>query len=186
MKKMDERNRKLIKNTTFLGIGTICTKGLMFIMTPFFIRWLTQEDYGLFDLLITYISLLIPITTCEIGQAAFRFLMKEEENKGKIISNSIFVFFIGEIISIILVIVISLFYNPIKNIVFSLIVCILAESFNLLLTMIARGKKKLNIYTISNIIYVISMVFFTYVFVYKLKMQLSGIILGYRNWIFNK
>lgn len=176
---MKEKDRKLIKNTLVLGLGTICTKGMMFIMTPFFIRWLTQEDYGTFDLLITYISLLIPLTTCEIGQAAYRFLMKDDENKEKIIKNSLFITLIGAIVSLILIVMISHIYLPIKNIVVTLSIYAISETFNVSLTMIIRGIKKLDTYAIANIIYVITMIISVTICVKVLNLQLNGIIIGY-------
>ena len=176
---MKEKDKKLMKNTLVLGLGTICTKGMMFIMTPFFTRWLTQEEYGTFDLIITYISLLIPLVTCEIGQAAYRFLMKDDENKENIINNTLFITIIGNIISLILILILCNIYLPIKNISVALIVYTISETFNISLTMIIRGVKKLHIYAIANIIYVITMIISVTICVKILKLQLSGIIGGY-------
>ena len=104
------REKKLFKNTIILTIGTICTKGILFIMTPFFTRWLSQEDYGVFDLITTYIALLIPLTSLEIGHASFRLLM-DNRNKENIITSSIFITFISCILSSFLIIIICILYK---------------------------------------------------------------------------
>lgn len=176
---MKERDRRLIKNTTILSIGTICTKGMMFIMTPFFTRWLTQEEYGTFDLIVTYVSLLIPLVTFEIGQAAFRFLMREDENKKEIIGNTFIISIFGTIVSIILIVLIGFFYSPIRHIMDSIILYVIAEVFYLSLTMIMRGIKKLDVYTIANVLYVFIMTLFVFMFVKIMKLNLRGVIFGY-------
>ena len=60
-----------MKNTVILGIGAVFSKGLVFLMIPFFSRWLSVDDYGAFDLYSTYITLLIPFMTLSSGEAIF-------------------------------------------------------------------------------------------------------------------
>ena len=45
----------LAKNTILLGIGVLLAKGLQFVMIPFFSSWLSVDDYGIFDVLCTYV-----------------------------------------------------------------------------------------------------------------------------------
>ena len=47
------------------------------IIIPLLTRWVSQEEYGIFDLMITYVSLLIPFITFNCGEAAFRFLLDD-------------------------------------------------------------------------------------------------------------
>ena len=51
----------LMKNTLLLSMGTFLTKGLSFIMVPFFSKWLSTAEYGSFDLMATYVTLLLPL-----------------------------------------------------------------------------------------------------------------------------
>ena len=76
---MKDRKKSLIKNTTILSFGMLCTKGITFITTPLFTRWLSQVEYGTFDLMVTYITLLIPIVTLSSGEAVFRFILDETD-----------------------------------------------------------------------------------------------------------
>ena len=75
---MKKSNDSLAKNTILLSIGTFMTKGLSFIMVPIFSRWLSTEDYGTFDLLCTYVTLLIPLIGLASNEALFRFSMDEK------------------------------------------------------------------------------------------------------------
>ena len=67
------KKNNLLKNTVLLSIGAILNKGLVFLMIPFFSSWLSTEDYGTFDLITTYITLLIPIIGLSLTESLFRF-----------------------------------------------------------------------------------------------------------------
>lgn len=178
---MKERSASLIRNTTILSFGTVCTKGIMFIMTPLFTRWLTTVDYGTFDLMITYVSLLLPVITLASGEAIFRFILGEEqkENKVHIISSA----FLMDIIGLVFLFLICLVWANMTGVDIYTIVCFLvyfsAEVFYNFCMMILRGEKRLNIYTFGNILFVFGLAFFVTIFVFIAKMGLRGILLGY-------
>ena len=178
---MNKRAKSLLKNTMILGFGTLCTKGIMFFMTPLFTRWLTSSEYGMFDLLITYITLLVPLLTLAIGEAVFRFILeKNDENDERIIlSTTFFLDIIGIIISIVLAILAIIFFNVDKIIAISFISYLITEIFYNFSMMAMRGEKKLSIYSLGNILFVAGLAFFVYIFVGKLKLGLSGILFGY-------
>ena len=73
----------LAKNTALLSIGTMLTKGINLIMIPLFSAWLSTEDYGMYDLLATYVSLLIPFITLSSSDAVFRFVIESNTDNDK-------------------------------------------------------------------------------------------------------
>ncbi len=177
---MTNRSSKLIKNTAILTFGTLCTKGLMFIMTPLFTRWVSQEAYGTFDLLLTYVSLLLPLITLGFGEALFRFLAGEEEkNKKSIVTISLVVSFIGFILSGIILFVISQVSEPIRNVSLLFYLLLLAETGYNFMTMVLRGIKQLSTYTVANIIYSFAMTTLVTLFVKGFGLELAGIVYGY-------
>ena len=166
---MKDRKKQLLLNTLILSFGTICTKGIMFLMTPLFTRWLTQSDYGTFDLVLTYISIFIPLITLDCGEAVFRFLMDVEEknykSKSSIITCSLFTTVIGCIISFVIVLILAIIFNTKMHLIFLLFVLLIVQVSYELLTMVLRGIKNINVYTISNILFVFSMVCFVFIYV---------------------
>lgn len=174
---MDRKN-SLIKNTAILSIGTFSTKILTFIMVPFFSKWLSTSDYGEFDLLYTYINLLIPFVTLASGEAIFRKLINETEIKQKrITSTSFLIYLIATISTSIMLFLLYSIFNI--NIRFSFIILVLSEIINNFLMYYSRGKKKLINYSIAGIIYIIVMIIFIYYFVKVLNLGLNGMLLGY-------
>lgn len=78
------REGKLAKNTIILAIGTFFPKVAIFITLPLLTAYLTQAEYGTYDLVLTLVSLLLPAATLQIQSAAFRFLMEvRSEKRGK-------------------------------------------------------------------------------------------------------
>lgn len=176
---MTNDGRALTKNTLILSFGTICTKGIMFIMTPLFIRWLPQSDYGTFDLAINYITLVLPILTLDIGEAVFRFMMNDDENGKSIISNAIISETIGFIIGSLSALIFGIAFPQYRNILNCFYLVLIAEGAYTFFGMAMRGLKKLPLYTIANIIYVIAMAVSSIVFIRVLDLGLNGIFYSY-------
>lgn len=173
------RTETLVKNTAILSIGTICTKILTFVMVPLFSRWLSTEDYGDFDLLCTYITLLIPLVTLSCGEALFRKLIdaKDRERSAGITSTCMAIVAVGCFSMLLVSAVVMYFYRP--SLILSFLALSLGELLNNFLMYYARGKRKLRIYAIASIIFVVSMSLFVTLFIYVWSVGLNGILYGY-------
>lgn len=73
------RKKELLKNTVVIGIGNIFTKAISFLLVPLFTLWLTTKQYGDYDLLYSYISLVVPAITLQLEQAVLRFTLDDKE-----------------------------------------------------------------------------------------------------------
>jgi len=172
------KSDNLIKNTAILAVGTICTKVLAFIIIPIFSRWLSVDDYGLFDLYGTYITLLLPVLTLSCGEAVFRFLIDTTGSKEKkrLVSTGLMIVVIGLVIG---TVTLGLFFQQTASVKLAVIAYMLAEILNNYLLCFVRGEKKLRLYAETNIITMLFEVVFVTLFVYKLHFGLAGILLGY-------
>lgn len=102
------KKKNLLKNSAILMIGKICTQFITFLLLPLYTLKLSTGDYGLIDLLMTYISLFVPIITLQIELAIFRYLIDCRQNKessAKVISSSYCIVILVSIITIIIGIV---------------------------------------------------------------------------------
>ena len=77
------KGKDLAKNTAIVSIGKICTQLITFFLLPVYTAVLSNEEYGVVDLLNTLTSLLLPIATLQIEQGIFRYLIDCRENKEK-------------------------------------------------------------------------------------------------------
>lgn len=86
------KKKDLIKNTLILAFGRMSTKLVVFFLLPLYTFFLTPEEYGTVDLIITYLSLSVPVITLQLEMASFRFLVDaraDEAYKKRIISSAL-------------------------------------------------------------------------------------------------
>lgn len=90
-----DRTSKLIKNTLILGFGQFLPKVTVLITLPILTKALTTSEYGIYDLILTAESLLIPLMTLQVQQGIFRKLLQKGSigTKGIISSAYIFLLF---------------------------------------------------------------------------------------------
>jgi len=169
-------NNNLTKNSIILSIGTIFNKGLQFLMVILFSRWLSTEDYGIFDLVCTYVALLVPIVTLSSNNAVFRFSV-DSDNKEKYITNGIILNIINLIFLSIIMLLIKIIFK--WNLAIPLLLLSISEILNIFFRGYLRGIKKLNIYSLSMMINTIFILFFLIIFIKFFDMNLNGLIYAY-------
>lgn len=84
------QSKILAKNTLIIGIGRFSTQIISLLLLPIYTIFLTPSEYGLIDLIVTYIALLVPVLTIQLEMAVFRFLIDarvDENRKKHVISN---------------------------------------------------------------------------------------------------
>lgn len=170
------KNSNLTNNSLLLSFGTILNKVLQFVMVILFSSWLTTEDYGKFDLIWTYVLLLIPIVTLSLSNAVFRFSVDSEE-RDKYITNGFMMTTINIIILSIILLILKIVFNWSLIIPF-LLLCI-GEIFNNYFRGYMRGIKKLNVYSLCMALSTIFILIFSFFFIQIFNFNLEGLIYGY-------
>lgn len=77
------REKELAKNTFILTIGKMSTQFITFLLLPLYTSLLSPEDYGVVDLLNTYVTLLLPLFNWQFESGLFRFLIDNRKNVEK-------------------------------------------------------------------------------------------------------
>lgn len=75
------RYKKLGLNTLIIGLGSMGSKFMIFLLVPFYTFYLTPAEYGQADLLMMSISILVPILTLSIADGVFRYTMDKIDAK---------------------------------------------------------------------------------------------------------
>lgn len=70
---MDNRYKRLGKNTALVFFGSAGSKIIGFLMLPFYTHYLSTEEYGVSSLITTYSAISVAIFTCCIADAIFIF-----------------------------------------------------------------------------------------------------------------
>ena len=147
------KKKQLAKNTIIIFIGRVCTQLISFFLLPLYTGYLTTKQFGIVDLIQTYVTLLVPIITLELEMSIFRYLVDARSNDKetkKLISNNFFILGIGLLIFSIIYVIVTCFWNiPYRwLILIDIIVCTCSGNF----LQVARGFGKTIDYAISCIL----------------------------------
>lgn len=173
------RGKELMKNTAIIFAGTILSKAAVFILLPLCTSVLSTEEYGVYDLIFTIISLVFPIATFQIEQTVFRDLIDcrdDEEKKKKVISSALFFVFVQCAVCAILFLIMSPFINSQYSVY--LLINIFASIFASLFLQISRGVGNNKLFAIGNFISTVVTVLCSAVFLLNFGMKVDGMLLG--------
>ena len=86
---MSNRSEYLAKNVGILTISNFASKILVFLLVPLYTRVLSTVEVGIYDLVVSTVSLVFPIITLNITDALMRFLMDKSNSKEEVATISI-------------------------------------------------------------------------------------------------
>lgn len=77
----NSNSKDLIKNIILFGMSNFIPKIMSFLLVPVYTAYLTTADYGTSDIIMTTVSLLLPIFTLNINDAVIRFTIENKQDK---------------------------------------------------------------------------------------------------------
>ena len=174
-----DRKKELVKNTAILTVGKMCTQFIGFFLLPLYTAVLDTAEYGTFDLMISYGTLLIPLINWQLDQGMFRFLIDSRGNleRQKKIFSSIFT---ANVIQVSLFCFAMLLVNRFIKNREMLFLCayVVLSVFTSLLLQFTRGIGNNKIYALSSFISATSTIILNILFLGVLKLQLKGLFLA--------
>jgi O-antigen/teichoic acid export membrane protein len=173
-----KRESSLVKNTILLSVGTFLPRLATFVTLPILTAYLTKAEYGTFDLITVLVTLYLPALTLQIQTAAFRFLVDQRDNQEEIraIISNIYAFTIpASLFGLLLMWVFLPATGGIK-----LFICLYFAADILVSTsrQIARGLNRNIEYSISAAVASFGNMLLTAIFVWWLRMGLTGAVLA--------
>ena len=174
-----QKSEKLLANIVIIGLGTILTKLISFIMTPFYAQWLSVEDYGTYDLIATYISLCVPLATLQLDQAIYRFSM-ERPNESNAVYRTVLKITLPLFLGV--PVVITAVMNALKFdllTIGSFICYFISLGLYNLSSEYLRGNNHLREYSFCNILVGGTTVLFSYLLVRRLSFKVPGMLASF-------
>ena len=173
------RKTELAKNTAILTVGKLCTQCISFFLLPLYTAILSTEDYGIFDLMVTYSTLLLPLVNWQLDQGLFRFMLEHRGNReeqGKLFSTLL----ISSTIQNIVYIVLFLCVEPVLKIenAYFLLLYVVLHVYTALFLQFVRGLGYSVKYTIASFISASSTTVLNVITLVFLKMGLQGLFLS--------
>ena len=176
--KNEGRGKYLAKNTAIFAIGSIATKLITFFLVPLYTNILTQSEYGVVDLVNTISTVLAPILILNIYEAVLRFALDKDADYDKIMSIGLTIMGGGILVGL-LIIPISSCFSAVSN--YSVYVYFYTISFaaSLLFLSYLRGKEKLVLYSVGNILHTLTIAISNIVFLAVLHKGVEGYFVAY-------
>ena len=148
----NRKNDVLIKGMGIYAIGTFGTKILSFLIVPLYTYYISTTEMGIYDIINSTISLLIPIISMQVFDAAYRWIIQDDiKDKEKYIRATVQLVIINAVICSILIIII----NRIHAVPFCGYVCIILtlSIFFQAIQKLLRGLNNQWLFAISGIVY---------------------------------
>lgn len=173
------RKTEFAKNTAILTVGKICTQFINFFLLPLYTVSLSTEEYGTYDLLITYGTLFLPLVNWQLDQGLFRFVLDQRGNKVNL-SNIFSTLSISSMMQSIVYAILYLLIAPrlhMENTYFLLFYVIL-QIFVALLLQFVRGLGKSANYALASFISATITIIFSILTLVVFKMGVEGLYLS--------
>ena len=154
---MSDNSRKykyLAKNIGLLTLSSFATKLLSFFLVPLYTNILTTTEYGINDLFLTTIGVLIPVLTLNIQEAVLRFALDRKYDRDSVISIGIHYLFLGTGIVLGLLVFNGIFgfFEMFTNYAGYFFLMFLSQALAGILTSYIRGIDKISDLSISSIL----------------------------------
>lgn len=177
---MNNRNKELVVNTLILGVGQFIPKLMTLIILPVLTIYLTTDEYGNYDLILSIASFLIPILTLQIQQAVLRYLLAALENhsKDEYVTSALYYVATSSAILLPVVFAILCMIGVGMEISFSICTLFFSETMYTLLGQVVRGLGQNTKFSIGVIIYAFINMFLTVLLVTVWKQGLLGVVIS--------
>ena len=151
---MNNKYRDLSKNVFLFSLNGFVPKILSFFLIPIYTGYLSTMEYGVSDLILTTVSLLVPIFTLDIQDAVMRFALDKAYDKGNVFSVGFRIVLKGSIIVALGTFIISQFHIAgLRNeYLFFTVVLYVVTASNNVFSLFCRGIDQVKVIAVSSII----------------------------------
>lgn len=171
--------RELGKNTVMFALGGFGSRAISILLLPVLTRFLSQEEYGQIDIILTTVSLLAPAITMMISNALFRFLLDSVEagDKRKLLTTSLFIALAGYSLFL-LISPVFISFRTISDYFTLFVLIIFSSRFEVITRSFIRGEKQLFLYAVSEIVHTLLFASTAILFVWSFQLGVKGYLMA--------
>lgn len=173
MNTINEKYKKLGKNTLWMMVGNFASKLLSFFMVPLYTAYLSTADYGISDLMTTTISLLSPFLTLAASEGIIRFTLDRSNDRKQVFTLALTISGIGYLFLLLISPVLQN-YTSFKDYYSLFLVYYLANNLLWILQQFIKGLDHVSHYAISGVISTLSSVTTNILLLAVLKIGVRG------------
>ena len=169
--------KDLFKNTLIIGFGRLAAQFVSFLLLPLYTYYLTQEEYGAVDLIISYITLLAPLLILQLDRAAFRYLIDARSDQAKVkrvVSSTLVI----ALISVVIVLALYFMVNMVIDMPYARLIAfaVITLIFSTLFLQFARGFGKNDLFATASALSGATLLGMTLWLVISMDLGVSGVL----------
>ena len=169
--------KRLLSNTTILGIGTFSSKLLVFFLVRFYTACLTQEEYGIADIVTQTANLLIPILSLGLFEAIFRLSMDNNENSKKVFSSGLAIVLANGVIFSLFIPLLNKI-EMLRGYGWLIVIYVICSCLNSVCAQYIRSKGKMKLFALKGIIGTVIIISLNLLFLLILDLGITGYVLS--------
>ena len=141
---MESRSKYLIKNVGILTISNFASKILVFLLVPLYTSVLTKPQVGIFDLVVSTVSVLVPILSLNIIDAVMRYTMDQTKSPDEIAAIGIKFIGISSCIATLIVVICKFlpFFDSISGFEILIVLYYVAYIMNNFMIQFSKGLER--------------------------------------------
>lgn len=172
------RSTKFLKDIGIYAIGNLGSKIITFLMLPLYTHFVAPADYGYYNICLTVVLLLLPFTTLQLRDGAFRFLLDTEtdEQRERIVTGTYKTLLTNLLLWVGAAIIISLLANI--DYFWYTVAFLLSFSLQEVVAQVIRGLGNNKAYVAVGILASLGIGIFSVIFVVWMNMGIKGIFLA--------
>ena len=171
------RTKKLFSNTALFAISNFGSRLITFLLVPLYTAVLTKEQYGTIDVILTSVSLILPLVTLSMSEAVMRFSMDLDADRKSIFSTGLIVVVCGYIISVLPVMLLSN-YLKVSKYTGLILLLLLFNSIYQFVSQFCRGIDQILNFSIAGLLQTLVFVSSNILMVLVLKKGIYGYLIS--------
>lgn len=148
---MENKSQSLAKGMLIYAIGNFGTKILSFLIVPLYTFYISTEDMGVYDLLISTVNLLCPLITMQIADAAYSWIIRGTKDYQSCIRAAMQLLWVNSIVAVAVTSVVH-YFQPIPYF-WEFLLLMLSYNALSVIQKLLRGLKNQRLFALSGILY---------------------------------
>lgn len=169
--------KTLFSNTLLIGLGTMGSKLLVFLMVRFYTGYLTPSDYSTADLITQTANLLFPFISMGITEGVFRFALDGAENRKSVFTYGFGVISVGALLFFAIVPILGT-VEDFNGYIWLIVIYTMASSYHALCSQYIRAVGKTGLFAVQGIINTILVIALNILFLAVFNMGIVGYVLS--------
>lgn len=170
------KTKELFKNIIIFGIGVFGAKAMQMLLVPLYTSYMSTGEFGVADIIISTISLVLPIFMLGVENAIVPFVLGKEQNQKNVLKLSLSICIIGTMVLMLIVYIWD--FKIFEEYEYMIPLLYFVSTLKLVLLEFCKGIEKNLVFAVGGIIEVIALTLLSILFLAVLELGIIGYLLA--------